>query len=441
MAGSLLPRPQDFMPHDNMHTRPPGVAAGANTNRRIDDIEVLRAIAIIITLVAHIPYLLFWGDASYDRLSKYLSFLGGVDLFFAISGFVIARDLIPRLRAAGSNAAFWRITGAYWIRRAFRILPSAWIWGCAGLLAAMFFNESEAFGTVRGNLNSVVANVMQVANFHWWSCSIGLSDCGYNAIFWSLSVEEQFYVVLPLLYLVARRQFVAALAILALAQALAPRAPWSLLWFMRTDALMLGVLLAIWSQRDTYRLYEPTFLRNRWVAGAAMTALLFCVLVLPENLPVGKIGVTPFPLGLLALVCCIWVWIASYNRGYILQVGWLKRICLWFGTRSFALYLIHIPVFYGVREIYFCIEPAGTVFDKEFTLLFLASALPALLTIAELNYRLVENPLRRRGAEIAARFLQDGARSGWTKDRARKTARRLGSVLSRWVNRFGKPVA
>jgi peptidoglycan/LPS O-acetylase OafA/YrhL len=429
------------MPHDNMRTRHPGVAAGANANRRIDDIEVLRAIAIIVTLVAHIPYLLFWGDPSYDRLSARLSFLGGVDLFFAISGFVIARDLIPRLRAVESNVTFWRITGAFWIRRAFRILPSAWIWGCAGLLAAMFFNESNAFGTVRGNFNSVVANVLQVANLHWWSCSVGLSDCGYNAIFWSLSVEEQFYVVLPLLYLVARRRFVAALAILALVQALAPRPPWSLLWFMRTDALMLGVLLAIWSQRDSYRLYEPTFLRNRWVAWAATAALLFCVLVFPENLPVGKIGVTPFPLGLLARVCCIWVWIASYDRGYILQTGWLKRACLWVGTRSFALYLIHIPVFYAVREIYFCIEPAGTIFDEKFTLPFLVSALPALLIIAELNYRLVENPLRRRGAEIAARFLQDGTRSGRTKAWAWESARRLRSVLSRWGNRFGKPVA
>lgn len=96
--------------------------------RRIDDIEVLRGIAVAITFYAHVGASLFvWGDSTHKFLLQYLDFWAGVDLFFVISGFVIARDLLPRLRTAINTQDFWRITIAFWIRRAFRILPSAWL--------------------------------------------------------------------------------------------------------------------------------------------------------------------------------------------------------------------------------------------------------------------------------------------------------------------------
>jgi len=79
---------------------------------------------------------------------------------------------------------------------------------------------------------------------------------------------------------------------------------------------------------------------------------------------------------------------------------------LWFGSRSYALYLIHIPAFFVTREIWFRIEPPGTVFTGAFTLRFALTASVLLLTFTELNYRLVEVPLRRRGARIAERIAR-----------------------------------
>jgi peptidoglycan/LPS O-acetylase OafA/YrhL len=83
---------------------------------------------------------------------------------------------------------------------------------------------------------------------------------------------------------------------------------------------------------------------------------------------------------------------------------------LWVGSRSYAIYLIHIPAFFATREIWFRVKPPGTVFDAAYTWRFALTALPLLLIAAELNYRCLEVPLRRRGARIAQRIAQRPAR-------------------------------
>jgi peptidoglycan/LPS O-acetylase OafA/YrhL len=86
--------------------------------------------------------------------------------------------------------------------------------------------------------------------------------------------------------------------------------------------------------------------------------------------------------------------------------GPVKRVMLWVGSRSYALYLIHIPAFFLAREIWFRIEPPGTVLDRRFALRLALTGFGLLLVLTELNYRFVEVPLRRRGARIAQRIAQ-----------------------------------
>jgi peptidoglycan/LPS O-acetylase OafA/YrhL len=109
---------------------------------------------------------------------------------------------------------------------------------------------------------------------------------------------------------------------------------------------------------------------------------------------------------MVALISAILVFFASYDRDYLFPAGPLKQVMLWFGSRSYALYLIHIPAFFATRELWFRIEPEGTVFDGTFTLRFALTAGLLLLVFTELNYRFVEVPLRRRGARIAQRIAE-----------------------------------
>jgi peptidoglycan/LPS O-acetylase OafA/YrhL len=386
--------------------------AQAVSSGRIADIEMLRGIAVIFVLIQHAPVVLFpWRTNDDGHLYVYFGFWTGVDLFFAISGFVIARSLLPTLEATRDNTSFFNATLAFWVRRVWRLLPSAWLWLAVILFLVEFFNRSGAFGTFRGNFEATVASVLDVANFRVLLVLM-TAEHGVSFPYWSLSLEEQFYILLPILVFVSRRWFPYILAVSILAQLFVTRfGPGTtefgnLLNVTRSDALMLGVLIALWSRHPTYRLFEPVALKQWPIAGPVLLSLLLLCLAASGST---HLNLVSFLVGLVALLSAALVLIASYDGDYLLPGSAAKRVMVWVGSRSYALYLIHMPAYLFAREIWFRLEPAGTIFGANYTLRFTLTALPMLVVLADLNYRLVETPLRRRGARIAAHLAERAA--------------------------------
>ncbi len=296
-------------------------------SKRIDDIEILRGFAVLFVVVHHALGNLFtWSTPGLARVAVYFSGGFGVDLFFAISGFVIARDLVPRLQASSGLDAAFRITVAFWIRRAWRLLPSAWTWLVLILLAVLLFNESGVFGTFRTNLEATVAGVLQVANLRFAE-TFGRSDYGASFVYWTLSLEEQFYLVLPLVVLVSRRFLPYLLIALVVIQLFSTRTLMSLVF--RTDAIALGVLLAIWSQHSTYLVARPEILsRMKWIGTAIMAALLFFMGIVGSAV----LHVVSYKFSLFAVLSVLLVWMASYNLDLFFPVRPLKRLLLSIGS-------------------------------------------------------------------------------------------------------------
>jgi peptidoglycan/LPS O-acetylase OafA/YrhL len=371
---------------------------------RIGDIELLRAIAILFVLVEHARinlYPWFWGKES--RLYIYFGFWNGVDLFLAISGFVIARSLLPTLQATKSPAEFLNATLAFWVRRVWRLLPSAWLWLAIILVCAVFFNRSHAFWGFRANFEAAIAAVLDVANFRTLIVYKHY-DPGASFPYWSLSLEEQFYLLLPLVVFLSRRWLPYVLIVGVVAQLFVNRTgPTTHHIFLvmnqiRSDAICLGVLIAIWSRHPTYKLFEPTGLKAHPLLRIAIMSFLALLLATAGS---AELHIVTWQVGLVALISAAMVLIASYDQDYLFPDGFIKRVFLWIGTRSYGLYLIHIPVYFATREIWFRIEPPGTGFTGVYFLRFTITALVLLVTLTELNYRFVETPLRRRGARIA----------------------------------------
>ena len=384
-------------------------SASPANHGKIADIELLRGLAIIFVLIEHTRVNLFpWIIGPERRLYFYFGFSTGVDLFFAISGFVIARSLLPMLQDAGDTTKFFNESLAFWIRRAWRLLPSAWLWLAVILVLAAVFNRSGVFWSFRSNFEGAIAALLDVANFRIWLV-YGHTEPGASFPYWSLSLEEQFYILLPIAVFVSRRWLPYVLGVGIAAQFFIVRLgpgvdEFGLLMnLLRSDALMFGVLIAIWSTHATYRLFEPVGLNGRPVIGLALFAGLGLCLA-----AMGGPGLilVPFKIGMIALISAILVFLASYDRDYLFPAGAAKNVMLWFGSRSYALYLIHTPASFAAREIWFRIEPAGTVFNGTYTLRFALTAGALLLISTELNYRFVEVPLRRRGARIAQRIAQ-----------------------------------
>ena len=111
-------------------------------------------------------------------------------------------------------------------------------------------------------------------------------------------------------------------------------------------------------------------------------------------------------VSLVAILAALLVWLAAYDRNYLSGANsCLKSFMLWTGQRSYAIYLIHIPVYFSVREAWFRLngsEAQGGLI--QFIVFFLAATI-LIAALAEANFRLVEMPLRKVGKRLAARIV------------------------------------
>lgn len=384
------------------------------------DIEVLRAVAISFTLCSHLLLGLLpkIGELG-KKLQSLFQFWTGVDLFFGISGFIITSSLLKIMREDGSTGGttardgmtFLRVAVPFWIRRVFRLLPSAWLWIIITLLLAATFNLHGTFGTLHNNLHEARAAVFNVANFYYYKWfAANNSSYGSLGVYWSLSLEEQFYLLLPLLlFFLDRRLLIAVLSGLFLAQVFLPRPDGfiphhtSLLWFIRTDALILGVLIAFWREHRSYRFARPDFLRRGRVSFpliGALVLLLATITAVPAT--------AAFSTGVAAVISGLLVLIASYDNDYILRPSRFKTAMVWLGSRSYSIYLIHIACHSSVIEFKRSIGlPEGGLVSEMLTL----ACLPFILILSEMNYRFIETPFRGMGRRIAAGFAIKAGKS------------------------------
>ncbi len=362
---------------------------------RLPDIEVLRGLAVAGVILHHSDgNLLTAPHRLLDTLRHYLDYAVGVDLFFVISGFVIARALLPAVARCATGRDFVTTAGAFWIRRAWRLMPSAWLWLALILAASAWFNRAGLFGSVQTNAWATLAGVLDFANVRF-AQTFFHRFYGASFAWWSLSLEEQFYILLPLLAFLFGRRLTPVLLLLAVVQfPLQPHSVWPMVF--RSEPILVGVLLAIWETTASYEALGRGIARLAAVPRAALVLALIVTLGV-----LGERGLVPrFAIGLIALTSGALVFLAAQDRGLILGAGALRRLFVWVGARSYALYLIHVPAFFAAREIWFRLGPQTTEIPVALT------ALGLLLVGAELNWRLVEQPLRAHGARVANGFVK-----------------------------------
>lgn len=355
---------------------------------KIAEVQSLRGFAIIIVVIAHLGHMV-------PALDPYLTYFwlgGGVDLFFAVSGFVIARGLFRSDRATwiGFVIPFWK-------RRVSRLWPAMAFWAMVCLALSWGFNSSGQFSTFEKNIHAVVVALLQVVNFDLVGCLwLKAYECTHSPlrIYWSLSLEEQFYLVFPLaLYLLGIMRTAVAALCLALLQLFLVKTYPSPLWFFRTDAIALGVLVAWLHHTGHARRFRPDFLASR------LFAQLGCAMMLGLLIVVARPQVAPFYHGLVALTAALMVFVASFNRGLLLPDGITRNVTAWIGERSYSIYLVHAICFQTMKEIGYRIGSP----PKEWPVLAIGCALLLVAITAEFSYRCIETPLRIRGREWAAR--------------------------------------
>jgi len=373
-----------------------GISCSAGRNI---DIEALRTFAILVTIVAHLGILL-------PSLTPSLSYFwlgGGVDLFFCISGFVITMSLVNAMSKETSDH-FIRVVVPFWIRRIFRVWPAAIFWVFVIMMATLVFNRSGIFGNLVDNFDFSVAAVAQVENIHIASCvAVGSPyPCAGGAalqVYWSLSLEEQFYILFPFLLLTfPRKRLVLLLIVIISLQFFATRTWPSLLWFTRTDAICFGVLIALFTHARQFSMLNFEFFERPLLRLPVVFGLLATLIV------VARPNVVSFYHGLTALISAFLVFLASFDSGYIADGKTARRIFLWAGKRSYSLYLTHCLAYCLTRELYFrCFDGQPVSVRSESAAVIVAVALMFCLTA--FSVRVIEKNLRDIGRRISRQIL------------------------------------
>lgn len=382
-----------------------------NKSRKIEDIQALRAIAILFVLVHHINGSLItmldpiWSSPFFQKFYSYFGGEVGVDLFFVISGFVIARGILPKIENNWSSGNSSQVLIVFWAKRAFRLLPSAWFWLSMTIIFSILFNSSGAFGTFRSAFEGAVAGVLNVANIRFMEC-YGYFECGPSVVYWSLSLEEQFYLIFPVIAIILRKNLTIALMILLLSQFFEY---FSVPGVFRFTGLVLGVLIAIFSRSDVCAQLLPKAPNKYGHLKTVMIGFLFLLLatVLGPDLHIVS-GSLKYDMA--ALISGVLVLLASYNRNFMTGNGLLRQVLLYFGARSYAIYLVHMPAFYLTREVFFV---SNQVFISPLIMLtaYISLAFTLTLIMAELSYQFVENYWQQRGSKIISRLSARGETS------------------------------
>jgi peptidoglycan/LPS O-acetylase OafA/YrhL len=328
-------------------------------------LDGLRAFAVVLVILLHISYGYFYGG----RI--------GVDVFFVLSGYLITGLLAVEFSASGTIRF-----DLFYARRFYRLLPPIVL----TLLLAFLLRPCGPWP-----LSSTWAVLFSYANF------LPKDRLGMLSPTWSLSVEEQFYLLWPmfLLFLLKRKKGVffrlvlpamLAASSVALMVVLSARGVDREFLYTFTpthmDGLFVGAVVALLGRGPRVQQVAHTCSRF-WLPEVVLAIILLHGL---HILPYGDL-LLPFlksPLFGLLILCIV------YEKREVFYIRLLRLPwAVWLGKRSYGLYLYHLPISYGL-EVF---RVKGSVVN-----LLVISVLRVVvpIIIADLSYRYIEMPFLRK---------------------------------------------
>ena len=379
-----------------------GASSTANSPdhvRHFPELDGIRGIAIVMVLIAHAADFLGVLPApagpGHGRGWKVLQHLllqgwGGVDVFFVLSGFLITGIL---LRARKRDNYF----ASFYARRALRIFPIYYLMLAATLLLGHV--SRTIFAILPLHFADKLPYFLYLQNWPWfWRSWAGMF--GLWGVYWSLAVEEQFYMVWPTLIRYVGLRFMMILCIVGTLAAPVLRAflfqrhgvtlgvmqaP-----FTRLDGLFLGAVLALYRELTG----EPVPLRWATASTVLGIAILGYIAVLyprelggigPHIWTWGSSGFALLAAGLIA---------ASHYRPKVLHATLTWKPLLTAGKLSYGMYVYHVLIYVVLSDYLFSHVRVGLGGAElvAYAMGSMCAAIALVTGVAAVSFRYVETP-------------------------------------------------
>jgi peptidoglycan/LPS O-acetylase OafA/YrhL len=348
----------------------------ASANYR-PDIDGLRAIAVLSVVLFHLDFATLGGG--------YV----GVDIFFVISGYLIGKSILDQRR----SGTFSLVT--FYQKRLRRILPALVIVLVATTLAALFVLLPVAMEEYS---RSVIFAILSISNILFWLETDYFASQAHEMPLlhtWSLGVEEQFYILFPLLLLLTRKAQRWDLAIIAAVTAaslglsifISADYPSANFYLIQTRAweLLAGVLVAEWR----FAILARRAVREGIALAAIVVIAAVCLLYTPATLFPGLAAVPP------VLASAMLLSVGAHGSTLVGRALSIRPM-IFVGLISYSLYLWHWPVIVLIKQW----TPEAWLRMPE-----RIGALVVMTAMAWISWRFIERPFRSRDTSSRAIWI------------------------------------
>ncbi|HEV7225876.1 MAG TPA: acyltransferase [Pirellulales bacterium] len=383
---------------------------------KLSEIQVLRGISIVSVLLFHLSITPSLLEKSPSKIT--MSLFLGVEIFFIISGYVIANSLF---RDQFSGARFF-------IKRAFRLLPAILVFFVLSFGLNAYFRHSDYSDDAKA--------LFSVSNREFFKQSLAVLG-GYfvlrqgpasycNGAMWSLSVEDQFYAALTVLCLASGclRSYRSKLAgpiawaasglvyLLAMAVRIGVLLRlqvenWAPDWLMylthrRFDFLALGIVLAF-AEPGIRNKVRDWFRETGQFIAPFLLLLPFGLAALAEevNYPTAAPILHGFVLPLTGICFGLLVLLAANGLAFPATRGPIHRAFVFLGDRSYTIYVFHFLAFALAWIVIYRFCPSVFANGIAYGCCQAAFSFAIMLPLCELIYKTVELPMARLGRRLA----------------------------------------
>jgi peptidoglycan/LPS O-acetylase OafA/YrhL len=349
--------------------------------RYMPQLDALRAFAVLAVWFEH------WGKDGVPGLRRIDWGLMGVRLFFVLSGFLITGILLRARDAAAGSGGLWHAARNFYVRRFLRILPIYYL--TLFVVTALVVKGLLPLGGMRGLFKwhvTYTTNVYGALYGYPWNAGMH---------FWSLAVEEQFYLLWPWLVLLVPRRHLLKTVWGAIGLALVYRIACAAAGRMGTIAMLppgcidqfaLGAALAVIGHEPEHGRWWDRFARTCLWVGLPVMALTLGLSAMRRLEPVS------FVLSGLAQGC-VFAWLvarAAHGFGGAGRMILESRPLLYLGRISYGLYVYHPFVGAGVLALLF---RTGRPMPGPWPLRFAVYGFCTIL-VATASWYLIERPIQ-----------------------------------------------